>query len=212
MITIHHLGISQSDRIVWLMEELGLPYQLKWYHRKEDQTAPDEYLDLHPAATAPVITDGQTVLAESAVILEHICHRHANGKFTVTPAQPNYEDYLYWMHFNNNILGLFFGRMGLKAGASGPEADRVEAIITRRENGYYKYLEERLSVVPYLAGQEFTCADMMVVFNLTALPLFGGKSIDELPHVVDYVKRVTARPAYVKAMEIAGPAAAGPSA
>ena len=74
MIIIHHLGVSQSDRVVWLMEELGLPYQLKWYNRGEDRLAPSAYLALHPAATAPVIQDGDAVLTESAVVLEHICH------------------------------------------------------------------------------------------------------------------------------------------
>lgn len=80
MITIHHLGVSQSERIVWLMEELELPYRLKWYRRKQDRLAPDEYLALHPAATAPVIEDGDSVLAESGAILEYICHRYASGK------------------------------------------------------------------------------------------------------------------------------------
>ena len=77
MITIHHLGISQSDRIVWLMEELDLPYELKWYKRKSDRLLPDEYLALHPAATAPVIEDGDKVLAESGAIVEYISHRYA---------------------------------------------------------------------------------------------------------------------------------------
>jgi len=80
MITIHHLGVSQSERIVWLMEELERPYRLKWYRRKQDRLAPDEYLALHPAATAPVIEDGDSVLAESGAILEYFCHRYAGGK------------------------------------------------------------------------------------------------------------------------------------
>lgn len=211
MITIHHLAISQSERIVWLMEELNLPYELKWYQRKADQTAPDEYLSLHPAATAPVIIDGNVVLTESAVILEHICYRHAGGRFAVRPEQSNYEEYSYWMHFNNNILSLSFGRMALRANAHGPQADMLEAVITRRENGYYNYLNQRLGKSLFLAGPEFTCADMMVTYNLTTLPLFGGKSIEDLAHVVSYVKRITERPAYRKAMTIAGPNAIAPA-
>src|SRR5438034_11760512 len=108
MITIHHLGISQSDRIVWLMEELNLPYQLKWYNRKEDQFAPDEYLALHPAATAPVIQDGDGALGESAASVEYIGHRYAGGKLTVGPDQPHYAEYLYCRHRNNNVQSLFF--------------------------------------------------------------------------------------------------------
>lgn len=211
MITIHHLGVSQSDRVVWLMEELGLPYTLKWYNRGEDRLAPPAYLALHPAATAPVITDGDKVLTESAVILEHICHRHAGGRLTVGPSQPDYAEYLYWMHLNNNLLGLFFAQNVLNAGASGPAADVYAGLIRRRRENYYHYLDQRLGKVPYLAGPELTCADIMVTFNLTALPLFGGREVGDLQNVTAYVRRIEQRPAYVKAMQIAGPKAAPPA-
>ena len=98
------------------MEELHLPYRLKWHNRTESGLAPDEYLALHPAATAPVIEDEGTVLTESPVIAEYICHRYAAGKLTVRPDQSNYAEYLYWMHFNNNVLGLFFAKSALGAG------------------------------------------------------------------------------------------------
>ena len=213
MITIHHLGISQSDRVVWLMEELGLPYKLKWYNRKADRLAPDDFLALHPAATAPVIEDGDLVLPESGAIVEYICHRHAGGKLTVRPDQPNYPDYLYWMHFHNNILGLYFAKRALGVQQPlGPDAQRINTVVTRRERNYYNYLEQRLGKSPYLAGPEFTCADIMVVFDLTSLPLFGGRTIDDLPNTLAYVKRIGARPAYIKAMAIAGPKAVPPKA
>ena len=213
MITIHHLGVSQSDRVVWLMEELGLPYELKWYHRKADRLAPEEYLALHPAATAPVIQDGDMVLAESGAIVEYICHRHAGGKLTVRPDQPNYAEYLYWMHWHNNVLGLFFARRALNAQQPlGPEAQRVAGLVERRERGYFGYLDRRLGAWPYLAGPDFTCADVMVMFDLSSLPLFGGRAIDGLPNVVAYVQRIGARPAYIKAMSIAGPKAVPPQA
>lgn len=207
MLTIHHLGASQSDRIVWLMEELGLPYKIKWHHRGADRLAPPEYLALHPAATAPVIDDEGLVLTESAVIVEHICHRHAGGRLTVGPQEPNYADYLYWMHFNNNILGLFFAKNALKAGAHGPQAERIGGLVKRREDKYYAHLDSRLGAHPYLAGPEFTCADVMVTFCLTTLPLAGGRAIDDLRNVVAYVERIGQRPAYARAMEIAGPTA-----
>jgi glutathione S-transferase len=208
MITIHHLGVSQSERIVWLMEELELPYRLKWYKRKENRLAPDEYLALHPAATAPVIEDDGLVLAESAAIVEYICHRYADGKLTVRPEQSNYAEYLYWMHFNNNILGLFFAKAALRAGAHGPEADRVGGLIRRREEGYFRFLEKRLGASPFLAGPELTCADVMVIFQLTTASLFGGRKIDDLPNAIAYVQRIASRPAYIRAMAIAGPNAA----
>ncbi|MDX2201364.1 MAG: glutathione S-transferase [Hyphomicrobiaceae bacterium] len=210
MITIHHLGVSQSDRIVWLMEELGLAYRLKWYKRGPDRLAPPEYLALHPAATAPIIEDGETLVAESGAIVEYICHRHGGGRLTVRPDQPNYADYLYWMHFNNNNLGLFFARTALRANAHGPEAERIKGLIERRQAGYTRYMEQRLGSVPYLAGEELTCADIMVMFNLTSLPPPEGHRIEDRPNTMAYVQRVTARPAYVKAMAVAGPKAVAP--
>lgn len=211
MVTIHHLGISQSDRVVWLMEELGLPYELKWYHRNaDDNLAPPEFLALHPAATAPVIQDGDLTLVESAVILEYICRKYANGRFTVDPSQSNYNDYLYWMHFNNSFLGLFFAKMAMSGGGA---PDMVSKVVARRENSAYNYLEQRLGEVPYLAGESLSCADMMVVFNLTEIPLFGGRAIDDsLPNCKAYVERIQARAAFQKAMQIAGPAAKPPGA
>jgi glutathione S-transferase len=207
VITIHHLGVSQSERIVWLMEELNLPYALKWYKRKADRLAPDEYLSLHPAATAPVIQDGELTLAESGAIVEYICHRYAGGRLTVRPEEPDYAEYLYWMHFHNNVLGLFFARNALRAGAHGPDAERIGGMVQRREDGYFRYLEQRLGRAPYLAGEAFTCADVMVTFALTTAQLFGFRRIDDLPNATAYVRRIGERPAYVKAMAIAGPKA-----
>lgn len=211
MITIHHLGISQSDRIVWLMEELALPYTLKWYDRGPDRLAPPEYLALHPAATSPVIEDDGRVLAESVAILEYLSHRYAGGRFTVAPSAANYADYLYWMMFNNNVQALFFGKFALSdLSTSTPASDLMRTLIQRREESYYRYLDQRLGQVPYLAGAEFTLADIMVMFNIAELPLFGGRSCDDLAHVTAYAARIEQRPAYRKAMEIAGPAATSP--
>jgi glutathione S-transferase len=210
VITIHHLGVSQSERIVWLAEELGLPYKLKWYDRMPNKVAPPEFLKLHPTAMAPVIEDGDRVLTESAVIAEYLCHRHAGGKFTVRPEQPNYYDYLYWMHWNNSAMGLRFTKSVLAAGATGPVADTMNEVVHRREDQMYNYLNQRLGEAPYLAGPEFTCADIMSVYRLTTGVLFGARAIDDLPNVVAYVKRIEARPAYRKAMSIAGPKAVAP--
>lgn len=207
MITIYHLGVSQSDRVVWLMEELGLPYRLEWFDRGPDRLAPAEYLALHPAATAPVIRDGDRVLTESAAILEYICQIHGEGRLSVGPSQPNYPDYLYWMHFNNNVQGMFFARRALQRAGLDPEGD---TFIRRREGQFFGYLEQRLGQSEHLAGSAFTCADIMVAFNLTTLPRFGGRKLDDLPNTLAYVERICARPAYVRAMAIAGPAAVAP--
>jgi glutathione S-transferase len=206
MLTIHHLGVSQSDRIVWLMEELGLPYRLKWYDRGPDGLAPPEYRALHPAATAPVIEDDGRVLAESAVIVEYISHKYGGGRLSVMPGDASYPEYLYWMHFNNNVQGLFFAQLALGT-RQDPDSARVAGFIERRRDGYYRTLERRLGESTYLAGPQLTCADIMVTFNLTSLSRFGGRSIDDLPNVLAYVERIGQRPAYQKAMAIAGPSA-----
>ncbi|WP_116365751.1 glutathione S-transferase family protein [Parahaliea mediterranea] len=209
MITIHHLGVSQSDRIVWLMEELGLPYELKWYDRGEDFLAPPEYRALHPAGTAPIITDGDLVLAESTAIVEYIARRHGGGRLSVDPGSPDYPHYLFWMQFNNNLQSALFVKL-----AAGPNADPDSQIVTtarRREDGLYRALEARLAVSDYLGGPDFSCADIMSIFNLTSLGMLGARAIDDsLPATKAYVERVTARPAYRKAMDIAGPAAVRP--
>lgn len=209
MITIHHLGVSQSDRVVWLMEELGLPYKLVWYHRGPDNLMPASYLALHPAATAPVIQDGDKTMTESAAILEYVCHRYAGGKLTVKPDAPNYFDYVYWMHFNNNALGLFFARLALGANPPNEISTRISGLIDRRENGYVRFMEETLAKSPFLAGDELTCADIMTVFNLTSLPSFVTRT--DMPNAKAYVARIASRPAYIKAMQIAGPAASPPA-
>src|SRR5260370_8236901 len=96
-----------------MMEELGLPYESMWHKRGGDGLAPASYLALHPAATAPVVQDGDRTLCESAAILEYVCHKYAGGRLTVSPAQPNFYDYVYGVPFNTNILGPYFTRFPL---------------------------------------------------------------------------------------------------
>ena len=144
-------------------------------------------------------------MTESAVIVEYLCHRHGGGKLTVRPDEPSYPDYLYWMHFNNNVLGIFFAKSALRAAGEDARAGLMSKLVNRREDQYYNFLNARLGEAAYLAGPDFTCADVMVMFPLTTLLRFGGRPIDDLPNVVSYVRRLEARPAYIKAMAIAGP-------
>src|SRR4029078_164574 len=105
MLTVHHLGISQSERIVWLCEELSIPYQLVNYERDPvTRLAPAQYKALHPFGTAPVIVDGSVVLSESGAIIEYIIARHGKGRLAVRPDAPNYADYLFWFHFANGSM------------------------------------------------------------------------------------------------------------
>ncbi|MEM6584022.1 MAG: glutathione S-transferase family protein [Pseudomonadota bacterium] len=213
MITIHHLGVSQSDRIVWLMEELGLPYDLKWYDRGEDFLAPQEYLDLYPAGTAPVITDGDLVLGESTAIVEYISQRYGEGKLSVPVDDPDYPHYLYWMQFNNTLQSAVFVRLAMSLAGVEPTPENIMLTTTqRREDGIYRMLELRLAESDYLGGPRFSCADIMSMFNLTSLGGIGGREVDDnLPNTKAYVARIAARPAYQKAMKIAGPEATKPA-
>lgn len=105
MLVVHHLGISQSDRIVWLCDELAIPYQLIRYERDPvTQLAPAEYRALHPFGTAPVITDDGLTLGESGAIIEYIIAKHGNGRLPVTADRPEFADYLFWFHFANGSL------------------------------------------------------------------------------------------------------------
>jgi glutathione S-transferase len=214
MVTIHHLGISQSDRVVWLMEELGLPYELKWYDRGEDFLAPPEYRALHPVGTAPIITDGSLVMAESTAIVEYISQQYGGGSLSVLPSDPSYPEYLFWMQFNNNLQTVLFMKIASQAGGVQTKEDNpMNAIIQRREDGIYTAVEQRLAESDYLGGNRFTCADIMSMFNLTSLSMLGARQIDgQLSNTLAYVQRVAARPAYQKAMRIAGPEATRPAA
>lgn len=213
MITVHHLGVSQSDRVVWLMEELKLPYELKWYDRGADFLAPAEYRALHPAGTAPIITDGDLVMAESTAIVEYISQRYGGGKLSVQPDAPDYPHYLFWMQFNNNLQSTLFIKLAFQSTGTEPGADNpMMATTQRREDGIYRALEQRLGESDYLGGAQFSCADIMSMFNLTSLAMLGARAIDDqLPNTKAYVERVSARPAYQKAMSLAGPAASRPA-
>ncbi len=105
MITVHHLGVSQSERIVWLCEELDIDYELKLYPRDpETMMAPESYRKLHPMGIAPIISDDELVLAESGAIIEYIITRYGKGRLAVAPDHKDYADYLFWFHFANGTL------------------------------------------------------------------------------------------------------------
>ena len=213
MITIHHLGISQSDRVVWLMEELGLPYELKWYDRGADFLAPPEYRALHPVGTSPIIVDGDLVMAESTAIVEYLSGRYGEGRLSVPQESPEYPHYLFWMQFNNNLQSMLFIKMAVQSmGVELTDNNLIMTTTQRREDGIYSALEQRLGASDYLGGPVFSCADIMSMFNLTSLAMLGARTIDEaMPHTKAYLDRVTARPAYKKAMAIAGPEASRPA-
>lgn len=204
MLTVHHLGISQSDRIVWLCEELGLDYELKRYDRDPTtRLAPAEYKALHPAGTAPVIDDGNVRLAESAAIAEYILEKYGNGRLRASPDQPSYPDYLYWFHAGP---GSFMPAMmvDLVLSVAGVEGEVAAALRARSDNAF-RMIEDRLGRTPYLAGDEFTAADIMNLFPLTTGRMFVPRDLSPFPNIRAYLARIAERPAFKAAMAKADP-------
>jgi glutathione S-transferase len=204
MIVVHHLGISQSDRIVWLCEELEIPYELKRYERDPvTKLAPPAYRALTPFGTAPVITDGKVVLGESAAIIEYIITLYGKGRLTITPASPHYADYLFWFHFANGSLmpSAMFDMVAQMIGGG----NELIGALRERLHRAYAHLEARLGEVPYLAGDTFTAADILTVFPLTTMRLFAPRDLKPNPNVRAYLKRIGARPAFQRAMAKADP-------
>lgn len=204
MLTVHHLGISQSERIVWLCEELELDYQFKRYNRRADnRLAPDEYKALHPMGIAPVITDGDLVLGESGAICEYICARYGGGRLNPAPDHPDFADHLFWFHWSNaTFMTTLMMQLVLRGGAEG---DPTAGFVGDRARRAWAMAEERLGRTPFFGGSNLTTADVMMVYCLTTSRAFRGTSIDPYPNVRAYLQRIGARPAYQRAMAKAEP-------
>lgn len=201
MLKIHHLGHSQSERIVWLCEELGLPYELVHYTRDAvTRLSPPELKALHPLGAAPVIEDGDLLLAESAAIVEYIIARHGGGRLKLSPDHEDYAAFLYWFHFSNGNLMPVLGRMMVVNRAQLPADHPVQQNAQVRLDRVLALVEARLGEAPYLAGQEFTAADVMSVFSLTTMRLFQPLDLAPYPNIRAYLQRIGARPAYQRAM------------
>ncbi|WP_441293056.1 glutathione S-transferase family protein [Sorangium sp. KYC3313] len=206
MLTVHHLGRSQSERIVWLCEELGLDYALKRYERRKDnRMAPPEYKALHPMGTAPILTDGQLVLGESGAIAEYLIATHGEGRLAVQRRQPGFADYLYWFHFANGTLQPAVLRVWYLERVDASEKNAALHAAKERFDLILSTLEKRLGEAPYLAGPELTAADIMTVFSLTTMRLFKPYDLSRWSNILAYLQRIGARPAYQRAMKKADP-------
>jgi len=206
MLTIHHLCRSQSERIVWLCEELGLDYELVRYERRADnRMAPPEYKALHPMGTAPVIVDGDLVLGESGAICEYVIHTHGDGRLAIPSGAPDFADYLYWFHLANGTLQPLLLRM-LSLGRVDPTETSPPMLLAKEQFArLFAMLDARLASAPYLAGAELTAADIMTVFPLTTMRLFKPYDLSPWPNILGYLQRIAERPAYRRAMARADP-------
>ena len=201
MLTIHHLGHSQSERIIWLCEELGVSYDLKPYARDPVTIlSPPTLKALHSLGAAPVIQDDGLLLAESAAIVEYIIAKHGNGRLRLGPDHPDFANYLYWFHFANGNLQPVMGR-AMMVGRVGLAPDHpVQMAVQGRLDRVMTLVEARLGEAEHLAGNEFTAADIMSVFSLTTMRLFQPVDLRPYPNILAYLQRIGARPAYRRAM------------
>jgi len=205
MITVYHLETSRSERIVWLMEELGLPYELQVFPRETTGAAPQPLKEIHALGKAPLIRDGDTVLAESGAIVDYIVHRHGGGRLTLPPGHPAYARYVYWLHFAEGslmsllLIALVLSRV--KEAAASP----VTARMRERMHQMLSFVDADLAGGPWFAGGDFTAADVMMVFPFTTLRNFLDYDLAPYANIVAYLTRVDARPAYKKAISLAGP-------
>ena len=206
MLTVHHLGKSQSERIVWLCEELDIPYELKRYARDPVTIlAPADYKTLHPIGAAPVITEGELVLAESGAVVDYILAKYGNGRLALDPGHPDFAAFLYWFHFVNGTLQANMGRNMILNRLNLADDNPVLAATRARVDRAFDLVDARAREAEYLAGTEFTAADIMMGFSLTTMRYFLPYDLARCPNILGYLARIGGRPAYRRAMEKGDP-------
>jgi glutathione S-transferase len=217
MIVVHHLNNSRSQRVLWLLEELGLPYEVKRYQRDpQTMLAPESLRAVHPLGKSPVVTeDGQT-LAESGAIVEYIVERHANGRLVPAPGTPERLRYTYWLHYAEGsampplLLKLVFDRLEtspmpffVKPIARGIAAKVKGAFISPQLKTHLDYMEAELGKAEWFAGKDFTAADIQMSFPVEAARSRAGLDASR-PRLLAFLERIHARPAYRRALETGG--------
>ena len=217
MITVHHLNNSRSQRVLWLLEELGLEYEVKRYQRdKTTMLAPPELRAVHPLGKSPVITDGKNTLAESGAIIEYLVERYGNGRLIPPPQTPERLRYTYWLHYAEGsamtplLLSLIFRRMPkapmpffvrpLVRGI----ADKVKgSFVDPQLKLHFDYMESELARNAWFAGDEFSAADIQMSFPIEAGQARGLIDTGR-PKLAAFIERAHARPAYQRALEQGG--------
>jgi glutathione S-transferase len=217
VITVHHLENSRSQRVLWLLEELGLPYEIVRYARDpKTMLAPPALRRVHPLGKAPVITDGDKTLAESGAILEYLVETYGQGRFIPPAGTPGRVRYTMWMHYAEGsampplVMKLVFSRLpGRTPKLLRPIVRRVMAAAQRgyvdpQLKAHADYWEAALSRHQWFAGDEFTAADVQMSFPLEAAAA-RGRGTEGRPKVQSFLDRIHARPAYMRALERGGP-------
>jgi glutathione S-transferase len=218
MITVHHLNNSRSQRVLWLLEELGVPYEIKRYQRDpQTMLAPVELREVHPLGKSPVITDGDLTIAESGAIIEYLVERYGNGRLVPPPGTPEKIRYTYWLHFAEGsamlplVMKLIFGRLEtapmpffIKPVAKGIAGKVKAGFIEPNLKAHLAYMEGELNKTEWFAGDAFTAADIQMSFPVEAAAARGGLDMTR-PKLMGFLERIHARPTYQRAIEKGGP-------
>lgn len=217
MITVHHLNNSRSQRILWLLEELGLEYEITRYQRDpQTMLAPPELKAVHPLGKSPVITDGELTVAESGAIIEYLIDRYGQGRLVPAAGTPERLRYTYWLHYAEGsamtplLLKLvfnrvetapmpFFARPFARGIAHKVKSTFIEPQITQ----HLDYMNNELAATGWFAGDAFSAADVQMSFPLEAAAARGGLDA-RWPNLMDFLQRIHARAAYQKALERGG--------
>ena len=206
MLTVHHLGKSQSERIVWLCEELGLPYELKIYDRDPvTRLAPPEYKALHPMGAAPVITTAAWCWPSRARSSNTSSPGTATAASCWRRTIPTSPHFVYWFHFANGTLQPATGRNMILSRLDLPHDNPMLRAMNARLDLALGQVQSRLAKVDYFAGSEFTTADIMIVFTLTTMRLFLPFGLAPYPAILGYLQRIGRRDAYQRAMRKGDP-------
>jgi glutathione S-transferase len=202
MITVHHLNDSRSQRILWLLEELGLAYQIKKYERDaQTRLAPPALKAIHPLGKSPVITDDGRAIIESGAIIDYILRHHGGGRLQPAANTPAYDEYQQWLHYAEGsamlplMLNLYVARLGESGAALRP---RIDAEIAN----HLGYIEKSLDGRQFLVGDSLTGADIQMSFVAEVAGAFGVRAA--YPNLDGWIKRLHDRPAYKKALERGG--------
>lgn len=218
MLTVHHLENSRSQRVLWLLEELGLAYEVVRYARDpKTMLAPPTLIAIHPLGKSPVLTDGQLTLAESGAILEYLVDRYGNGALLPKVGTPDHLRYRYFMHYAEGsgmpllLLKLIFDRL-----ETGPVpflvrpiargiAQKLKALLVDRQlPQHMAFLESELTKQPWFSGSEFGAADVQMSFVIEGARARGAVDARH-PRLLEFLETIHARPAYLRALERGGP-------
>jgi glutathione S-transferase len=208
MLIVHHLLASRSERVIWLLEELEIPYELKAYKREPSMAAPAAYRALHPIGTSPILTDGEVTLVETGAIVEYILGKCGEGRLSPAAGTLEHTLYLQWLHYAEggaapSILMESMITLGIKGGSTSRRFAAFETLWRDRNERMLPYLEGELAKRPYFAGDQFTAADLMMSYALGLYEPYAGRPLAPHPGIVAYLQKVRARPAYLRAAELA---------